>query len=150
MDDCLNKACSKNWAVNFLPDDKDTEENAVQSTYINYFKNLKTDLKDIVYLTADSENIINELDPKKAYIIGGIVDRNRYIRLTYDKAIAQGIGHAKLPIGDHLKLTTSAVLAVNHVFEIVAEQFNIKDWSKTLYKVIPGRKIKSEETMNKI
>jgi tRNA (guanine9-N1)-methyltransferase len=72
-------------------------------------------------LTADSENVITELDPTCVYIIGGIVDRNRYLNLTFNKAKKQGISHGKLPIGDHVKLLTSAVLAVNHVFEIVAE-----------------------------
>jgi tRNA (guanine9-N1)-methyltransferase len=54
----------------------------------------------LVYLTADSENIIKELDPAKAYIIGGIVDRNRYKHLTLNKANSEGIQHAKLPIGE--------------------------------------------------
>jgi hypothetical protein len=29
----------------------------------------------------------------------------------------------------------------------MAEQYNIKDWQKTLEKVIPDRKIASEETI---
>ena len=48
-----------------------------------------------------------------------------------------------------MKLTTSAVLAVNHVFDIVAEQFNTKNWAQTLKKVIPERKIQSEENAEK-
>jgi tRNA (guanine9-N1)-methyltransferase len=76
-----------------------------------------------VYLTADSNNVIETLDEKKAYIIGGIVDRNRYKLLTLDKANKEEIQHAKLPIGDYINLKSSTVLTVNHVFEIVTEWF---------------------------
>ena len=73
-----------------------------------------------MYLTADSENTLEVLDPSDVYIIGGIVDRNRYLNLTLDRAKEHGIRHGKLPIGDHMKLSTSSVLTVNHVFQIVS------------------------------
>ena len=73
----------------------------------------------LVYLTADSDVNIKELDPQDVYIIGGIVDRNRYVNLTLDRAKAQGIRHARLPIGDYVTLSSSAVLTVNHVFQII-------------------------------
>ena len=150
MDECLKKASCNNWAVNFLPGVKNGQ-GEIESSYISYFKGLENGkyMDNLVYLTADSENTITDLDPNKVYIIGGIVDRNRYIRLTYDKAVKQGISHAKLPIGDHMKLTSSAVLAVNHVYEILVEQYHLKDWAKTLAKVIPERKIQNEENEEK-
>jgi len=67
-----------------------------------------------VYLTADSPNVLKELDTSKVYIIGGIVDRNRYKNLCFNRAQEQGIAHAQLPIGVFLKLETRKVLAINH------------------------------------
>ncbi len=102
-----------------------------------------------MYLTADSSNVIQTLDDKKVYIIGGIVDRNRYKQLTLDKANKEGIQHAKLPIGDFMHLKSSTVLTVNHVFEIVAEWYQTKDWRGALNKVIPDRK-QEKETVVKL
>ena len=120
----------ENWAVT-----------SYQDSYLNHF-----DKSDLVYLTADSDNQPKELDPTKVYIIGGIVDRNRYKNLTLNKAKQEGIGHAKLPIGELMELRTSSVLAVNHVFEIVSLWFNNRDWKQSLDKVIPERKQHKQET----
>lgn len=34
--------------------------------------------EEIVYLSADADNTLEKVDPAKVYVIGGIVDRNRY------------------------------------------------------------------------
>lgn len=47
--------------------------------------------KELVYLTADAEETITELDPNCAYILGGIVDRNRLKGVTYEKAKRQKV-----------------------------------------------------------
>ena len=62
------------------------------------------DKSKLVYLTADSDVTLKSLDPSDVYIIGGIVDRNRYKNLTLDKANKDGIRHARLPIGDYMTL----------------------------------------------
>ena len=43
--------------------------------YEKFFENEK---ENLVYLTADSPNTIDTFDETKIYIIGGIVDKNRY------------------------------------------------------------------------
>ena len=134
----LGKMDYHNWQIQtFLK----TEE--ARNSYLDITENcLPSGYKkeQLVYLTADSPNDIKQLDINDIYIIGGIVDRNRYKSLTIDKAEKEGIRHGRLPIVDHVKLESSCVLTVNHVFEIMAEQFNSNDWQHTLDKVIPDRK----------
>lgn len=78
-------------------------------SYIEAFSDQKDNL---VYLTADSETVLHELDPTKAYIVGGLVDRNRWKGITMKKAEEQGIHTAKLPIGSYMKMSSSQVCLV--------------------------------------
>lgn len=103
--------------------------------------------ENLVYLTADSENLITELDPSKIYLIGGIVDHNRHKLLTFNKATEQGIAHARLPIRESgVQLTTSCVLTVNHVMDIIARYLalgggsKVETWKQALEEAIPERK----------
>ncbi|GAB4820864.1 hypothetical protein N2152v2_007910 [Parachlorella kessleri] len=99
----------------------------------------------LVYLTADSPDEITELDPAKAYIIGGLVDRNRYKGLCYQKAQEQGIATARLPIGEFMKLASSQVMTTNHVVDIILRWLELRDWEAAFNAVIPTRKRKHEE-----
>jgi tRNA (guanine9-N1)-methyltransferase len=96
--------------------------------------------KQLVYLTADAEDILEDLDSSEAYIVGGIVDRNRLKGVTYEKAKQQGIRTAKLPIKENISLSATHVLTINHVIEILLKFQETKDWKLTLEQVIPKRK----------
>lgn len=101
----------------------------------------------VTYLTGDSPNVLTSLTPGHTYILGGIVDRNRYKNLCLNKANSLGIAHAQLPIGEYLpEMQTRKVLTVNQVFEILVnwveagEKDGKEGWGEALRKVMPERK----------
>ncbi|KAM9952079.1 hypothetical protein ACTFIT_002766 [Dictyostelium discoideum] len=106
-----------------------------KETYLEKFEKA-----DLVYLTSDSPNVIQELDLSKKYIVGAIVDHNRLKGITYEKAQKQGIAHAQLPIGEYIQMASRKVLAVNHVFQIINEFLVVGNWKDAFEKVIPKRK----------
>lgn len=96
--------------------------------------------ESLVYLTADSPNTITKLSRDKVYIIGGIVDRNRLKGITYEKAVEQGIETAKLPLDAVVEMASTRVLTVNHVFEILGQFSEVKDWAQATLSTLPSRK----------
>lgn len=50
----------------------------------------------------------------------------------------QGIATAKLPLDDLVKLASSRVLTVNHVFDIMLQFRACHDWSAAFLKVRGG------------
>jgi tRNA (guanine9-N1)-methyltransferase len=99
-----------------------------------------TKVKTLVYLTSDAEETIETLDPNCAYIIGGIVDRNKFKGATYNKAVAQGVRTAKLPIKENFDLGATHILTVNHVYGILLNFAKYQDWRQAIKEVLPSRK----------
>ena len=105
---------------------------------------LEKNHKQLVYLSSDADETLDELDPNCAYVIGGIVDRNRLKGITHKKAMSQQLRTVKLPIRDHLELSSTHVLTVNHCLELLLERRVLGDWPSALNKVIPPRKMGSQ------
>ncbi|KAK9868004.1 hypothetical protein WJX84_012085 [Apatococcus fuscideae] len=110
-----------------------------------YNEVFREQLDKVVYLTADSETTLEKLAPDEVYIIGGIVDRNRFSSMCLDQATAKGIRTARLPISEHVKLTGSRVLTVNHVVNILIKWLGCRDWKAALLESIPARKRTAED-----
>ena len=96
--------------------------------------------KELVYLSSDATDTLTELDPNCAYIIGGIVDRNSMKGATFRKATQQGIRTAKLPLKEYCSMSSTPVLTVNHVFEILIRYRELGSWTEAFSKVLPQRK----------
>ncbi|SPO24121.1 related to TRM10 - tRNA methyltransferase [Ustilago trichophora] len=129
-------------------------------------------ISNVIYLTADTDDKLSELEPGKTYIIGGIVDKNRYKGLCRAKADRLGIRAAKLPlsqemlqavernvrsqgesiqedVGEHEDgeegekgFVGRKVLTVNQVVEILTAWTETRDWVKALEMALPRRKLK--------
>lgn len=95
---------------------------------------------ELVYLTSDSPNVLQELDQNKAYVIGGLVDHNHHKGITYERAKELGIEHAQLPLSSFVKMNSRKVLAVNHVFEIILAYLEKGSWQEAFFTVLPQRK----------
>lgn len=104
----------------------------------------KTDAKpedgEVIYLSSDSPNTLTELKPYSTYIIGGLVDKNRYKAVCYKHAVEKGLKTAKLPIGEYIQMSSRSVLTTNHVVEIMLNWLQLGDWGEAFMKVIPQRK----------
>lgn len=100
----------------------------------------------LVYLTSDSDTVLEKLEDYHVYIIGGIVDRNRLKRAAIDRAEALGIATARLPIDNYFSMVTTKVLTCNHVFDILIKfRQNGDDWKKAFLDVLPVRKAATEK-----
>lgn len=118
---------------------------------------------DFIYLTADTEETIATLQEDKTYIIGGLVDRNRYKNVCLDRARELGLQVARLPIdpanltkktAEGKQLNSRKVLTVNQVVDILlgwTEQWREGDqenkqpsWEEALERGLPGRKFESK------
>lgn len=72
-------------------------------------------LKDkIIYLTSESENIIDHLEHDCVYVIGGLVDHNAHKGMCYKLATEASIRHGRLPLDKFLQMKARKVLTIDH------------------------------------
>jgi len=95
---------------------------------------------DIVYLTSESPNVLEDIVESKVYIIGGLVDHNRLKGHCLSIAETQEVNHARLPIDEHIELKTRKVLTINDVFQILAMKSQGATWAEAFLNTIPQRK----------
>ncbi|XP_071587912.1 tRNA methyltransferase 10 homolog B [Heliangelus exortis] len=95
-------------------------------------------LDAIVYLTPDSENVLEDIDPNKVYILGGLVDESIHKKLTLQRAHEQSLQTARLPIREYMVKTISTknyhseTLAINQVFDVLSTYYETRSWPAAL------------------
>uniref|UniRef100_A0A8C3MLW0 tRNA methyltransferase 10 homolog B n=1 Tax=Geospiza parvula TaxID=87175 RepID=A0A8C3MLW0_GEOPR len=95
-------------------------------------------LEAIVYLTPDSENVLQDIDPSKVYVLGGLVDESIHKQLTLQKAREQRLQTARLPIREYMVRAPnsrnyhSETLAINQVFDVLCTFYETRSWPAAL------------------
>ncbi|XP_072763244.1 tRNA methyltransferase 10 homolog A isoform X2 [Anoplolepis gracilipes] len=105
----------EHWDVNFQTE-----------SYINVYPKDK-----IVYLTSESENVIDRLNHEWVYVIGGLVDHNAHKGICHKLATDAGVRHGRLPLDKFLRMKARKVLTIDH---------EGNTWQEAFLKVLPERK----------
>ncbi|POM69621.1 tRNA (guanine-N(1)-)-methyltransferase [Phytophthora palmivora] len=92
---------------------------------------------ELVYLSPDSPNVLEKMDPNKIYVIGGIVDKSRKKGATLNAATEAGITAARLPIQEHYTERLDHILNVNTVVDVLINFRELEDWPRTLDIALP-------------
>ena len=100
--------------------------------------------EDLVYLSPDSPNIIEEIDPTKTYVIGGLVDGSPKREVSLNRAAGIGCLTGRLPIKENMTRITphgyNTILTLNQVYEILMRFHETKSWDVALKNSVPQRK----------
>uniref|UniRef100_W8BQE2 tRNA (guanine(9)-N(1))-methyltransferase n=1 Tax=Ceratitis capitata TaxID=7213 RepID=W8BQE2_CERCA len=115
----------ENWHLNYYFD----------KTHLDIFPK-----QNLVYLTCESDNVLDRLENGITYVIGGLVDHNHHKGLCHQRATENGLRTARLPLSEHVNMKTRAVLSTFHVFEILMRVAEGQPWTDAIMETLPERK----------
>ncbi|KAK1948182.1 tRNA methyltransferase 10 B [Phytophthora citrophthora] len=133
------------------------------------------DSNELVYLSPDSENVLEQLDPACVYVVGGIVDRSvrkvgwihsfksQIVHLTHcdpckqgetqTKAASRGIRTARLPLQEYFEKAGTRVrthvMNVDSVIMVLNEVANHGDWGRAFQRAVPLRITRTKQHQKK-
>ncbi|KAK5874145.1 hypothetical protein PBY51_019118 [Eleginops maclovinus] len=109
--------------------------NSSDQHYIDLFPR-----EQIVYLTADSPNILRKYDHSKVYIVGALVDRSIQSGLSLANAKRLNLATARLPLDQYLHWEMGAKnLTLDQMIRIMLTIKETGKWEEAL-KFVPKRK----------
>lgn len=96
--------------------------------------------QDLVYLTADSKQVLQAFDHSKVYIIGAMVDRSIHSGVSLANAKRLRLTTARLPLDEHLDWECGAKnLTLDQMMRILITLKHTGSWEKAL-EFVPKRK----------
>lgn len=96
--------------------------------------------EDLVYLTADSPNVLRTFDHSKVYIIGAMVDRSIQSGVSLANAKRLKLSTARLPLDEYLHWEIGAKnLTLDQMIRILMTVKETGSWEKAL-EFVPKRK----------
>ena len=98
--------------------------------------------KELIYLSPDGAEELEEVSEKYAYVIGGLVDRTILKNASLMRATQLGIKARKLPIGEYM--ANRKCLNLDHVAVILVKAQSGKDWKEAFFSGAPKRFSKEE------
>ncbi|WIA36519.1 hypothetical protein OEZ86_007813 [Tetradesmus obliquus] len=104
--------------------------------------------EQLVVLSPDADEPLQELKPNKVYVIGGIVDRSVCKGLTAGFGVRHGVQTVRLPVAEYAGqlglgfagASTRPVLTVSDVVVALVEFNRTGDWVHALQQALPARK----------
>ncbi|XP_069613794.1 tRNA methyltransferase 10 homolog C [Ranitomeya imitator] len=106
-----------------------------EKSHVDLFPN-----DQLVYLTADSPNVLKTFQNDKIYIIGAFVDKSQKTGVSLGNAKRLQLATARLPLDKFLKWNCGGKnLTLNNMIEILMTLKDTGDWKKALSSV-PTRK----------
>ncbi|EAN94865.1 hypothetical protein C3747_104g35 [Trypanosoma cruzi] len=97
--------------------------------------------EQVIFMTADTENVLERLDPGTVYVVGAFVDHNARKFLTRDAARRHGVRMARLPLEESMEVGNRCkVLTVNHVVEVLCRYADRGEW-RSAFDVLPTRRV---------
>lgn len=99
--------------------------------------------EEIVYLSPDAQQTLDEIKPEKVYVIGGLSDDSVKKRSSLDFANQHNLQCVRLPISEHCTKaedgTYSQILTINGVLEILIHFMETGSWPQAFGKALPKR-----------
>lgn len=96
--------------------------------------------ESIVYLTADSPNVLRRFDHSKVYVVGAMVDRSIHTGVSLANAKRLKIATARLPLDEYLDWDSGAKnLTLDQMIRILSTIKETGSWKEAL-EFVPKRK----------